>query len=83
MYKKSDQYIIYKQGRGKDHVYGLFNMILQGEVFRVQFSYGPGQLAVCTATKIKSQVPPLFDVTVSPPNVEGHKATVNIQVFPL
>ena len=62
-------------------MFGVFNMIIQGEEFRVDFSYGPGQKAVCTATR--PMVPSYyFRVEVIRVSSKGHKATADIKAFP-
>ena len=64
---------------GKEEVKGEYQMTMSGDVFRVSFSYGPGQSAMCEVTPPKE---PKFDVKVSDIQTDEHLATAFIDAVP-
>ena len=82
LYRKSNQYIIYKQADANVYVAGLFEIIIQGETFLTAFSFIPSQSPVCTATRVNPGLPPKFGVEVVNVSLTGQSVTAQIQVFP-
>ena len=81
-YRKSNQYIIYKQADANVYVAGWFEIIIQGETFVTAFSLVPSENPVCTATRVNPGPPPKFGVEVVNVSLTGQSATAQIQVFP-
>ena len=82
LYRKSNQYIIYKQAEGNGYVAGWYEMKIQGEIFLITFSFLPGQAPGCTANRLNPGPSPKFGVEVVNVESAGHTGTAQIQVFP-
>ena len=81
MYRKSNQYIIYKQAEGDDYVVGHYEMTIGGEIFMIKFDFVPGLSATCSGIRVNPGPPPKFGFEVTGVSSSGHMATATIQVF--
>ena len=70
------------EAEGNGYVAGWYEMIIQGEIFLITFSFLPGGTPGCTANRLIPGPLPKFGVEVVDVESAGHTGTAQIQVFP-